>query len=364
MTMSIDHIGRSPAPLSSAGGTRRAADAAPSTTASSVSAGAGTPTGDSVSVGKLAKALKGPAADAFQYLDPKARGMLEGLVTSGKMSADEVVDGLNHLAKTAGFDRFMTQSPATAGEAQAGQKMADLSRQVGERGQAGDRALAAMSALDLAHGKGQVSDADYAVQVRQAGKAFEASQAKYADSGNALEEMGQSMGFVISSRRDRYADQQGADQLPTNDTQSKEFKAYDKLTSMGFDASVYQSAFTRYAAGAEPAASAKATSQAAPNSAPQATSQPDAPPTPPTAAATAEPRPAADRSNAAAALSMLQSALTARSASQQASPFNGSASAGTGSATGAAESMLQALKTGTNTAAASQKADPRDPQDG
>lgn len=355
--MAIEHIGRSPIPLSSVGGTRRTADAAVSSLVPSVSAGTGTPTGDSVSVGKLAKALKGPAADAFQYLDPKARGMLEELVTSGKMSADEVVDGLNHLAKTAGFDRYMTQSPATAAEAQAGQRMADLSRQVGERGRAGDRALAAMSALDNAHGNGQISDAEYAGQIRQAGKAFEASQAKDADGENPLEEMGQSMGFVISSRRDRYADQQGADQLPTNDTQSKEFKAYDKLTSLGFDASVYQSAFTRYAAGAEPPATAGQVP-------PPAASQADTPPTSTAGAGTAEPRPATDRSNAAAALSMLQSALTARTASQQASPFNGFKSADTESTTVAANSLLQALKTGAADTKAAQKAEPRAPHDG
>lgn len=78
MTLAIDPIGHSPTPLSSAGGTRRTADAAASPPAPSVSAGTGTAAGDNLSVGKLAKALKGPAADAFGNSPRRLAGCWKG----------------------------------------------------------------------------------------------------------------------------------------------------------------------------------------------------------------------------------------------------------------------------------------------
>ncbi|WP_247888535.1 hypothetical protein [Azospirillum brasilense] len=60
---------------------------------------------------KLGQALGGAAADAFKQLDAKARGMLEGLVSSGKISAEDAVTGLKSLATKATFNRYVAERP-------------------------------------------------------------------------------------------------------------------------------------------------------------------------------------------------------------------------------------------------------------
>lgn len=71
---------------------------------------------DGVSVSPLGKALSGAAAKLFEKLDTKARGMLEDLVSSGRMSAEEVVKGLRGIAKDAVARRYRDEAPLTEEE--------------------------------------------------------------------------------------------------------------------------------------------------------------------------------------------------------------------------------------------------------
>lgn len=64
---------------------------------------------DSVDVSPLGKALTGVAAKVFEKLDNKARGMLEGYVKAGVMTAEEVVGGLRAIGKEAVQKRYMTK---------------------------------------------------------------------------------------------------------------------------------------------------------------------------------------------------------------------------------------------------------------
>lgn len=64
---------------------------------------------DSVDVSPLGKALTGVAAKVFEKLDSKARGMLEGYVKAGVMTAEEIVGGLRAAGKEAVQNRYMTK---------------------------------------------------------------------------------------------------------------------------------------------------------------------------------------------------------------------------------------------------------------
>ncbi|RJF82146.1 hypothetical protein D3877_18980 [Azospirillum cavernae] len=67
--------------------------------------------GDSVSVSPLGQSLKGVAADMFSLLDQKGKGMLEKLVSSGSMSAEEVALGLRAAATDGAFGRYAETRP-------------------------------------------------------------------------------------------------------------------------------------------------------------------------------------------------------------------------------------------------------------
>lgn len=69
--------------------------------------------GDSVSVSKLGQALSGVAAEAFSHLDDKAKGVLEGLVNSGQISAEQAVLGLRALATEATVNRYQRERTVT-----------------------------------------------------------------------------------------------------------------------------------------------------------------------------------------------------------------------------------------------------------
>lgn len=64
---------------------------------------------DSVDVSPLGKALTGVAAKVFEKLDSKARGMLEGYVKAGVMTAEDVVGGLRAIGKEAVRNRYMNK---------------------------------------------------------------------------------------------------------------------------------------------------------------------------------------------------------------------------------------------------------------
>lgn len=116
--------------VSKATSTTRTADA------SAITAATTTPDGDSVKVSKLGRALSGMAAKAFEHLDGDSRKQLETLVETGRVSADDAVKGLRSLAKSALFDRFMTEAPTTPEEDAASARMNVL----------GDKRVAAMKA--------------------------------------------------------------------------------------------------------------------------------------------------------------------------------------------------------------------------
>lgn len=60
-------------------------------------------------ISPLGKALTGVAARVFEKLDNKARGMLEGYVKAGVMTAEEVVGGLRAIGKEAVQNRYMNK---------------------------------------------------------------------------------------------------------------------------------------------------------------------------------------------------------------------------------------------------------------
>ncbi|WP_042445718.1 hypothetical protein [Azospirillum sp. B510] len=95
-----------------------------------------TPGGDSVKVSKLGQALTGMAAKAFEHLDKDSKTQLETLVETGRVSADDAVKGLRSLAKSALFNRFAGEAPATTEESAASARMKEF----------GDKRSAAMKA--------------------------------------------------------------------------------------------------------------------------------------------------------------------------------------------------------------------------
>lgn len=71
---------------------------------------------DSVSVSPLGKALTGAAAKVFKELDPKTRGKLDDLVSTGVLKAEDVVKGLRSIAKDAVEERYRKELPLNAEE--------------------------------------------------------------------------------------------------------------------------------------------------------------------------------------------------------------------------------------------------------
>ncbi len=337
--MGIDQVGQFSLKVSSTSGSWKSVATAASPSASAASAkspaatGAG---GDGVSVGKLAQALKGPAASAFQYLDPKARGMLEGLVNSGAVSADDAVRGLNHLAKTAGLDRDAAKIPGHAPSLPDGKSAA----------------LASVSAVDQAYAKGELSDADYKEQVRAAGSAVAGEQQSAA--GASSSPWGGGIQFGISK-------------APDDAEAAADRAAAGTLSALGFNASVYRDSFNRYAADADKPGGAKAAPQPATDTATDAVAGAGSEQatvavefatqtviqtaTQTKAASSAPAKSAPDPSNAQAALSMLQSALDKNG---KAPAGSGVFAAGSGSGANGADSvsdaLMQALKAGTGQA--------------
>ena len=77
-------------------------------------------TTDSTSISALGKALKGMAAEAFQYLDNETKGKLEKAVNDGRVSADDVVNGLRYMARNSLFhQRYVKEAPRTPDQVQA-----------------------------------------------------------------------------------------------------------------------------------------------------------------------------------------------------------------------------------------------------
>lgn len=92
-------------------------------------------TGDSVGISDLAQALKGPAAEFFSHMDDKARGKLEELVKSGRVSVDEAVQGLQFWADETSFMKAMGKVPLTSEEKSAANKEQELREAFNAKGQ-------------------------------------------------------------------------------------------------------------------------------------------------------------------------------------------------------------------------------------
>ena len=126
--------------------------------------------GDSVSVSPLGDALTGIASDVFNALDPKARQTLEGIVKSGRMSADEVVLGLQSMATKAVFNRYTAERPKDEDDKQRlaqseahSQAMRDFSSVMGA---AHDKFTKGMAAVQAAQERGEISMDEMQAQLR------------------------------------------------------------------------------------------------------------------------------------------------------------------------------------------------------
>lgn len=329
---------------------------------------------DAVSVSKLGQALNGAAADLFKHLDSKARGTLEGLVNSGRISADEVVTGLKSLATKAAFNRYVAERPRddedrqrlAASEA-AWQKLQTYGSRISDARSAMGRT---MSDLQDAQQRGDITMDEMADRLRPVQEDFKSqiaeAQATYgrpsdqtdvlADAGGftknvkgfvaAMSSLGPDSGFLAPYSPDGNAAEQ-------------------KLQTLGFDASAYGGALKAFAAGvdipgigrktpaaepapAEPAPAEPAEDTAAPATAgsSRASSQPEAGATP--AAQESEVKtPTSDPGNAQAALSLLQSALASSASKSGISGVLGARSGDAGeSHDKPANALLQALKSG------------------
>lgn len=126
--------------------------------------------GDSVSVSPLGDALTGIASDVFSALDPKARQALEGIVKSGRMSADEVVLGLQSMATKAVFNRYTAERPKDEEDkqwqAQSDAHTAAMRNFSSVMGAAHDKLTKGMDAAQAAHERGDISLEEMQAQIR------------------------------------------------------------------------------------------------------------------------------------------------------------------------------------------------------
>lgn len=157
--------------LTSATGT--ASSAAPAGVFKSVGA-----KGDSVSVSPLGDALSGIASDVFNALDPKARKSLESIVSSGRMSAEEVVKGLQSMATKAVFNRYVQERPQDEDDKRrlaASEAHSQAIRSMGDTmGAARAKNAQSMDALMAAQERGEISVEEMHAQLKPLTEEFQA----------------------------------------------------------------------------------------------------------------------------------------------------------------------------------------------
>lgn len=335
---------------------------------------------DAVSVSKLGKALNGAAADLFKHLDSKARGTLEGLVNSGQISAEEVVTGLKSLATKATFNRYVAERPR---DDEDKQKLADTEAAWQKLQAYGSRMSAAgsdfgrtMSDLQEAQQRGDISMDEMAERLRPAQEAFKSqiaeAQATYGRPTDYTDVLADASGFTKNVKGFEAAmSSLGPDSGFLSPYSLEGNAAEQKLQNLGLDAKALGGALQSFAAsvdipgigrgagGSEPAFDAAptaiptASAATSPTTATATATATAAPPAPkPAAAATA-----VGAGNAQAALSMLQSAL---SASTQKAGIGSApeAFAGVGGeTTDLTNGLLNALKAGNGSTQASKTAE-------
>ncbi|MBP2306954.1 hypothetical protein GBZ48_23055 [Azospirillum melinis] len=224
--------------------------------AETASANASTaPVGDTVAVSKLGKALSGLAAKAFEHLDSDSKKQLEGLVESGRVSADDAVKGLRSLAKNALFNRFVTESGHSAEEQQMSDRMKVAHEQSAAAAKATENpdywsALKEMDQLGEARKNGSVSQEEVSAMHRSISERLKGTTPPGAI--HVSDEERSLMGAVFTSKANRFADLNfGDDDRETSSTTDKiaskdELDAADRLFAVGFK--LENNAMARFAA--------------------------------------------------------------------------------------------------------------------
>ncbi|OYD81357.1 hypothetical protein CHT98_26645 (plasmid) [Azospirillum brasilense] len=285
-----------------------------------------------MSVSKLGQALNGAAADVFKQLDSKARGMLEGLVNSGKISAEDAVTGLKSLATKATFNRYVSERPR---DEEDKQRLAD-SEAAWQKLQAyGSRMSGALSEvgrktqeIQEAQQRGEISMDEMNERLKPVQDAFKseiaATRGAYGKPTDQTATLSDASGFTKNMQGFKSALASMGEDAGFTDLYAPDGEAAEqKLQELGFDRNVFGNAFQKFAEavdipGIGPKSAAPKDDAAAPTPAPAAeskiatetpavTEMPAAEnPSPPDTVS----KPASsDPGNAQAALSMLQSAL-------------------------------------------------------
>ncbi|MDQ2104573.1 hypothetical protein [Azospirillum isscasi] len=312
---------------------------------------------------KLGQALEGAAADVFKQLDPKARGMLEGLVNSGKISAEDAVTGLKSLATKATFNRYVAERPRDEEDKQrladseaAWQKLqAYGSRMSGALSEAGRKT----QEIQEAQQRGEISMDEMTERMKPVHDAFKSeiasTRAAYGAPTDQTAILSDASGFTKNMQGFKSALASTGSGNGFADLYAPEGEAAEqKLQDLGFDRTVFGNAFQKFAEtvdipGTGSKSDAPKAGNATPAPAPAAESQataetPDAA-SPPPQEATGKPA-SADPGNAQAALSMLQSAL-ASGASKGGAGILGAVAGNTGDVRDTVTSgLLEALKAG------------------
>lgn len=296
--------------------------------------------GDSVSMSALGQRLTGAAADVFSALDPKARGMLEEVVSSGKISADDAVKGLTAIAKNAAADAFVVNG------LEKNNRQGGFSAAIVAAGTVSDGAAGQRRSLTAAHDSGAMSAEDYATQMKGLTDTVTNRQDELLSP------------FAGTAGKPLVIETGGKPvELPSDGEQA----ALEKLAQLGFDKPVYRDGASAYGAKFRVSPDGAASSAAAPageggaaaasvqTASATTVSVTSTSTTASTGAPSAGPASALDSRVAAgkAAASMLQATLDggAKPASSLFSPAGSAGAAGTdGGAT--ASSLLDALKGG------------------
>ncbi|AWJ91597.1 hypothetical protein Sp245p_17350 (plasmid) [Azospirillum baldaniorum] len=323
-----------------------------------------------MSVSKLGEALTGTAADVFKQLDSKARGMLEGLVNSGKISAEDAVTGLKSMATKATFNRYVSERPR---DDEDKQRLAD-SEAAWQKLQAyGSRMSGALSEvgrktqeIQEAQQRGDISMDEMNERLKPVQDAFKseiaATRGAYGKPTDQTAILSDASGFTKNMQGFKSAlasmgEDAGFAELYAPDGEAAE----QKLQDLGFDRTVFGNAFQTFAEtvdipgigsksappkadGVAPTPAPAAESKIATET-PAVASKPDAEtPSPPDTVS----KPASsDPGNAQAALSMLQSALASGASKGGTGVLGAVAGNASDSQNTVASGLLEALKAGT-----------------
>lgn len=273
---------------------------------------------DSLSVGKLGQALSGRAAEAFRHLDAKSRGMLEGLVNSGAIGAEDVVRGLRYHADKAAFDRYMQETPDAVGGERAAPGSSPPKPGFSGLEQASKELAEKRKSAHADYESGVISYEALQERLKEAvGALGEGGGDKAGGAEDTMRTFANTLGANLQQKRQDYMAAKGGEVYAEED-----LAAAMKLGELGFHRMTFRDAFMRYAAEADVPGLGPAAGSAKNEAAESATPAPTTPATS-APAATAPAAPAADPSNARAAVSMLQSALGGGKTAAPSAAFGG-----------------------------------------